>query len=79
MASRSPTQTTAGQSSRKPCCSALAHQDRGPVRGVIATAGRCMHVQSSVEVREWLEGLDDQRWAPEMFHLDLLEERGASR
>lgn len=25
----------------------------------------------------WLEGLDDQRWAQAMFHLDLLEERGA--
>jgi hypothetical protein len=29
------------------------------------------------EVRDWLEGLDDQRWAQAMFHLDLLEERGA--
>lgn len=29
------------------------------------------------EVRNWLEGLDDQRWAQAMFHLDLLEERGA--
>jgi hypothetical protein len=29
------------------------------------------------EVREWLEGLDDQQWAQAMFHLDLLEERGA--
>jgi hypothetical protein len=29
------------------------------------------------EVREWLEGLDDQRWAQAMFHLDLLEQRGA--
>ena len=28
------------------------------------------------EVRDWLEGLDDQRWAQAMFHLDLLEERG---
>jgi len=28
------------------------------------------------EVSEWLEGLDDQRWAQAMFHLDLLEERG---
>jgi hypothetical protein len=29
------------------------------------------------EVRDWLEGLDDQRWAQAMFHLDLLEERCA--
>jgi hypothetical protein len=29
------------------------------------------------EVRDWLEGLDDQCWAQAMFHLDLLEERGA--
>jgi hypothetical protein len=28
------------------------------------------------EVSEWLGGLDDQRWAQAMFHLDLLEERG---
>ena len=28
------------------------------------------------EVSEWLEGLDDQRWAQAMFHLDLPEERG---
>ena len=28
------------------------------------------------EVRDWLDGLDDQRWAQAMFHLDLLEERG---
>jgi hypothetical protein len=28
------------------------------------------------EVREWLEGLDEQQWAQAMFHLDLLEERG---
>jgi hypothetical protein len=29
------------------------------------------------DVRDWLEGLDDQRWAQAMFHLDLLQERGA--
>ncbi len=29
------------------------------------------------EVQDWLEGLDDQRWAQAVFHLDLLEERGA--
>ena len=30
----------------------------------------------SLGVRDWLEGLDDQRWAQAMFHLDLLEELG---
>ena len=34
-------------------------------------------VELEPEVREWLEGLDDQRWAQAVFHLDLLEERGA--
>jgi len=34
-------------------------------------------VELEPEVREWLEGLDNQRWAQAMFHLDLLEERGA--
>lgn len=29
------------------------------------------------EVAKWLESLDDQRWAQALFHLDLLEERGA--
>src|SRR5258708_26785826 len=33
-------------------------------------------VELEPEVSEWLEGLDDQRWAQAMFHLDLLEERG---
>ena len=28
-------------------------------------------VELEPEVREWLEGLDDQRWAQAMFHLDL--------
>jgi len=28
-------------------------------------------------VSDWLESLDDQRWAQALFHLDLLEERGA--
>ena len=32
-------------------------------------------VELEPEVRDWLEGLDDQRWAQAMFHLDLLEER----
>ena len=26
---------------------------------------------------DWVESLDDQRWAQALFHLDLLEERGA--
>lgn len=29
------------------------------------------------EVRDWLEALDDQRWGQAMFHMDLLEQRGA--
>ena len=33
-------------------------------------------VELEPEVRDWVEGLDDQRWAQAMFHLDLLEERG---
>lgn len=28
-------------------------------------------VELEPEIREWLEGLDDQRWAQAMFHLDL--------
>jgi len=34
-------------------------------------------VELEPEVRDRLEGLDDQRWGQAMFHLDLLEERGA--
>jgi hypothetical protein len=34
-------------------------------------------VELEPEVAGWLEGLDDQRWGQAMFHLDLLEERGA--
>ena len=34
-------------------------------------------VELEPEVSEWLEGLDDQRWAQAMFHLNLLEDRGA--
>ncbi len=33
-------------------------------------------VELEPEVRDWLEGLDDRRWAQAVFHLDLLEERG---
>ena len=33
-------------------------------------------VELEPEVQDWQEGLDDQRWAQAMFHLDLLEERG---
>jgi len=28
------------------------------------------------EVSEWLDSLDDERWAQALFHLDLLERRG---
>jgi hypothetical protein len=34
-------------------------------------------VELEPEVAGWLEGLDDQRWAQALFHLDLLEGRGA--
>lgn len=34
-------------------------------------------VELEPEVADWLAGLDDQRWAQALFHLDLLEERGA--
>jgi hypothetical protein len=34
-------------------------------------------VELEPEVAQWLESLDDQRWAQALFHLDLLEERGA--
>jgi hypothetical protein len=34
-------------------------------------------VELELEVSDWLENLDDQRWAQALFHLDLLEERGA--
>jgi hypothetical protein len=34
-------------------------------------------VELEPEVADWLEGLDDQRWAQALFHLDLLESRGA--
>ena len=34
-------------------------------------------VELEPEVEDWLEGLDDQRWAQAVFHLDLLEDRGA--
>jgi hypothetical protein len=34
-------------------------------------------VELEPEVSEWLESLDDQRWAQALFHLDLLEGRGA--
>jgi hypothetical protein len=46
-----------------------------PARDIIAgmTWGE---VELEPEVRDWLEGLDDQRWAQAMFHLDLLEEPG---
>jgi hypothetical protein len=34
-------------------------------------------VELEPEVADWLEALDDQRWAQALFHLDLLEARGA--
>jgi hypothetical protein len=34
-------------------------------------------VELEPEVADWLEKLDDQRWAQALFHLDLLEECGA--
>jgi hypothetical protein len=34
-------------------------------------------VELEPEVADWLESLDDQRWAQALFHFDLLEERGA--
>jgi hypothetical protein len=34
-------------------------------------------VELEPEVATWLESLDDPRWAQALFHLDLLEERGA--
>jgi hypothetical protein len=33
-------------------------------------------VELEPEVANWLEGLDDQRWAQALFHLDLLQKRG---
>lgn len=50
----------------------LAGSMRDTIDGISSWA-----VELEPEVREWLEGLDDQRWAQAMFHLDLLEERGA--
>jgi hypothetical protein len=34
-------------------------------------------VELEPEVGTWLESLDDQSWAQALFHLDLLESRGA--
>lgn len=34
-------------------------------------------VELEPEVVGWLASLDDHRWAQALFHLDLLEERGA--
>jgi hypothetical protein len=34
-------------------------------------------VELEPEVEGWLAGLDDQQWAQAVFHLDLLEDRGA--
>jgi hypothetical protein len=48
----------------------LADSMRDTIDGISSWA-----VELEPEVREWLEGLDDQRWAQAMFHLDLLETR----
>jgi len=34
-------------------------------------------VELEPEVAAWLESLDNQRWAQALFHLDLLEQKGA--
>ena len=53
------------------------HRGRFPGSTPDTIDGISWAVELEPEVREWLEGLDDQRWAQAMFHLDLLEERGA--
>ena len=50
-----------------------AHADR-PCDNIAGMAWGAVELEP--EVSEWLEGLDDQRWAQAMFHLDLLEDRG---
>lgn len=51
-----------------------AHAVPGPCDNIAGMAWG--EVELEPEVSEWLEGLDDQRWAQAMFHLDLLEDRG---
>jgi hypothetical protein len=47
-----------------------------PVRDNIDGMSAWGQAELEPEVRDWLEGLDDQRWAQAMFHLDLLEAHG---
>jgi hypothetical protein len=63
----------------------MSHKPRGK-HGQAWTPGRASdtvdgitwsQVELEPEVSDWLEGRDDQRWAQALFHLDLLEERGA--
>jgi hypothetical protein len=62
----------------------MAHRSRthrgklfSPVRDNIDGMSAWGQAELEPEVRDWLEGLDDQRWAQAMFHLDLLEAQGA--
>ena len=48
-----------------------------PARDTIDGMSAWGQAELEPEVRDWLEGLDDQRWAQAMFHLDLLEAHGA--
>jgi len=48
-----------------------------PARDTIDGMSAWGQAELEPEVRDWLEGLDDQRWAQAMFHLDLLEAYGA--
>lgn len=45
--------------------------------GIPSMVCPCGQAELEPEVADWLAGLDDQRWAQALFHLDLLEERGA--
>ena len=57
--------------------------DRGDARWTARQPGDTVdgmtwgEVELEPEVAEWLESLDDQRWAQALFHLDLLEAKGA--
>jgi hypothetical protein len=39
-------------------------------------SGITWQLELEPEVADWLGGLDDQRWAQALFHMDLLEQRG---
>jgi hypothetical protein len=45
---------------------------RGDPRGDNIAGMLWGEVELEPEVRDWLDSLDDQRWAQAMFHLDLL-------